>query len=87
MTDVLSQAANFAIKISAIVLMKSITSVFVFILAASFSLGTQLPENGSPPADTKIPQAASGNPGMYYNSYASVRAISKSIPNVRYSQG
>ena len=60
-------------KISAVVLMKSITSVFVFILAASFSLGTQLPENGSPPADTKIPQAASGNPGMFCNNYASMQ--------------
>ena len=69
--------------------MKSITSVFVFILAASFSLGTQLPEDESAPADTKIriPQAASGDPGMYYNNNSSVRAIAKSIPNVRYSQG
>jgi len=44
--------------------MKFITSVFFFILAASFSLGTQVPENGWVPADTKIriPQATRGDP-------------------------
>lgn len=62
--------------------MKSITSVFVFILAASFSLGTPVLEKSPAPIDTKIP--TSGDPGMYYNNYASVLAIAKSIPNVRY---
>ena len=60
--------------------MKSITSVFVFILAASFSLGTPIPKNPSEPIDTKIPITINGGPGVYYNNYFSVLAIAKINP-------